>query len=471
MASERLPLRVKLFYSAGAVSGNALSQAFALWLIFFYAPPDDKDDVVTRVPSVGLPDLDLGLFSLPDELAPRVVLGLALTLARIAESLDDPVIGYLTDRTSSRWGRRIPYILLATPWWALLFFLLFVPPVGDGSAANLLWLIVMLEGYWLASNFSGAPLEALLPHLAKTHDDRVSIASLQMIFGVGGAVVGLSISSLLVEIWGFPAMAAFVATVAFATRYVALFGSWGYARRDATPSTPGFRRSLRETFSNPHFVAFLPSFVVFRLGQLMLTALLPFYVSAVLGDVEAFGFSGKDDEGLFTFVLTALVIVGVLAGIAIFAPLARRAGKAKAFRVAMLWGSVALFLFFFAGFVPGVPKLAQAVGVVLFAGLPLAGVFMLPNILIADIVDHDARRTSTRREGMFYGAQNLLEKSASAFAPLLFALVLLAGDSAEDPLGIRLVGPVAGLLVLGGYLSFRRYTLDERDLEEGSTAR
>ena len=115
---------------------------------------------------------------------------------------------------------------------------------------------------------------------------------------------------------------------------------------------------------------------------------------------------------------------------------------------------------------PAVVLIVRSPWPLLFAGLPLAGVFMLPNILIADIVDHDARRTSTRREGMFYGAQNLLEKSASAFAPLLFALVLLAGDSAEDPLGIRLVGPVAGLLVLGGYLSFRRYSLDERDLEE-----
>ena len=56
---------------------------------------------------------------------------------------------------------------------------------------------------------------------------------------------------------------------------------------------------------------------------------------------------------------------------------------------------------------------------------------------------------------MFYGTQNLLEKSASAFAPLLLAIVLLAGDNASDPLGVRLVGPVAGVLVFIGYLSFR----------------
>ena len=61
---------------------------------------------------------------------------------------------------------------------------------------------------------------------------------------------------------------------------------------------------------------------------------------------------------------------------------------------------------------------------------------------------------------MFYGAQNLVEKLASSVTPLLFAVLLLAGDSASDPLGVRLVGPAAGLFVLLGYLSFRRYRLE-----------
>ena len=60
---------------------------------------------------------------------------------------------------------------------------------------------------------------------------------------------------------------------------------------------------------------------------------------------------------------------------------------------------------------------------------------------------------------MFYGTQNMLEKTATAFSPLMFALVLLAGDSAADPLGIRLVGPVAGITVLLAFVSFRHYSL------------
>ena len=460
------PFRVKLAYSAGNLPGQVVAQAFALWLIFFYTPPADED-APTFIPSLGLPDLDLGLFALPDELAPRVLLGLTLTIAGIIEAFDDPIIGYLTDRTKSRWGRRIPYVVLATPWWAFTFFLLFVPPFGDGTVANLLWLIVVLEGYWLASNLAGAPLEALMPHIAKSHEDRVSVASMQLVFGILGAFIGLAISGVLIDLVGFGGMAAILAVIGFAGRYASLAGCWDYARTDDEPSTPGLVRSVRETLSNEHFIAFLPSFIFFRIAQIMITAWIPFYVAAVLGDVEAFGFSGSEDEGVFTSAMTALIILGILAGILIFAPLARRGGKAQAFRVSMLWGAATLFLLYFVGFVPGIPKLVQTAATVLFAAFPMAGVFMLPNILIADIVDHDAERTSTRREGMFYGTQNLLEKSASAFAPLIFALVLLAGDTAEDPLGIRLVGPVGGVLLLIGWFSFRRYALydDVREAE------
>ena len=470
VTEEHRPLRTRVFYASGSVSGNVLSRAFTLWLIFFYVPPSDRDDMTTRIPAIGLPDLNLGAFAFPDELAPRVVLGLVLTVVRIVESVDDPVVGYLTDRTNSRWGRRIPWILLGTPWWALLFAALFFPPEGGASLANLIWLVVIVEVFWLSSNLSGAPLEALLPHIAKTHQHRVTVAALQLLFGVFGAFIGLSISSLLVDIVGFGSMAAIMAAIALATRYTALFGCWSYAKSDDTPSTPGFKRSVRETFANKQFVAFLPSFIFFRIAEIMLTALFPFYVSAALSTSEVFGRNGSDDAGLYTFALTVIVIAGVLIGIAIFTPLARRRGNAYAFRTAMLWSMAGLFLLFFAGFMPGIPRVAQAVVVILVTGIPLAGILMLPNILIADIVDHDAQRTSTRREGMFYGSQNLLEKSASAFAPLLLAIVLLAGDSASDPLGVRLVGPVAGVLVFIGFLSFRGYTLGEAEPEPSERA-
>jgi GPH family glycoside/pentoside/hexuronide:cation symporter len=453
MDQPRLPARIRISYGFASLAGNAVSRTWGLWLIYFYAPPEDA--------SIGPRIADLA------GLDARVVLGIALALIRIVEAVDDPLIGYWTDRTSSRWGRRLPFIIFFTPPWMLLFFLLFLPPVSGASTANLVYLVVLVGPYFAFGNLSGAAQEALLPHLAKLPQDRLSVATWQLLFGVLGAVVGLSLSSLLVDWLGYAAMAATIAFIAFLVRYSAAALIWPYARTDTEPSTPGFGRSIRDTISNPQFIAYLPSFVLFQVGLQMLTALLPFYVEAILEETTLFGIEASENTGTFTFILTATVIAGVICAIPFVRRISARHGKANAYRVAMVTAAAWFPVLFIAGFIPGAPDLGEAVVAVFIAGMACSGVFFFPNIITADIVDDDATRTDTRREAMFYGTQNMLEKTATAFSPLIFALVLLAGDTSEDPLGIRLVGPVAGLLVLGAWISFRRYTLDPEGAGRG----
>ena len=442
---ERLPLRARLLFAAGSLPTNAISQTWALWLIYFYAPPEDAS-IAARAPEVGNVDA-------------RLVLGIALTAARLLEALDDPIIGYWSDRLPSRWGRRVPFVVLGTPAWGLLFVLLFTPPAEGAEFANVVYLFVCAAAFFLLSNLSGAPLEALLPHVARRDDDRVSVASWQVLFGVAGAAVGLSVSSLLKDAVGFVGMAVAIAGVAVLVRYVALAGVWRRAIEDRTPAAEGFGRALREMFSNPQFLAFLPSFVFFQVGLQLLTAALPFYAATVLADARLLDWTGADNEGVFTFLLTAAIIAGMLLAVVPFGRFARRAGKARAYRAAMLGCALYFPALFLVGLIPGVPALAEALVAVFVAGLPTAGVFLFPAIITADIIDYDEQRTDTRREAMFYGAQNFLEKLATAVAPLVFALVLLAGDTREDPTGVRLIGPVAGAFVFLGYLGFRRYNI------------
>jgi GPH family glycoside/pentoside/hexuronide:cation symporter len=450
----RVPLRARTLYAAQSLPTNAISQAWSLWLIFFYAPPPDAD-LATRVPGLGPID-------------PRVLLGIVLTATRVLEALDDPAIGYWSDRTRSRWGRRVPFVVLGTPLWALLFVMLFTPPGGGDAPINLVYLFFVAIAFYLMSNLAGAPLEALLPQIARHDDDRVSIASWQVIFGVLGAVVGLSLSSLLRQFFGFVVMAIAIAVIALGVRYIALAGAWAYAISDDQPSKQGLRRAVRETFSNKQFLAFLPSFVLFQVALHLLISVLPFYVETVLTGASIFGFSAGEESGIFTFFLTALVIGGMVAAVPFFNRAARRYGKATVYRAAMLGSAFYFPVLFLVGLLPGVPLSVQGLLLVFLAGIPMTGVFLFPSIITADIVDYDETRTETRREAMFYGAQNLLEKMATAFAPLIFALVLLAGDSRDNPLGVRLVGPVAGAVVLLGYIGFRYYTLPGRVTEEGS---
>ena len=91
----------------------------------------------------------------------------------------------------------------------------------------------------------------------------------------------------------------------------------------------------------------------------------------------------------------------------------------------------------------------------------MSAVFMLPKGLTADIADYDAMITGERREAMFYATQNFFEKITFALPPALLSLVLLLGDTTENPLGIRLAPVLAGALALLGVALWHRYRLPD----------
>lgn len=382
-----------------------------------------------------------------------MLIGALLTAGRLIESFDDALIGYWSDKTRSRLGRRLPFILGATPLWALFGFLIFVPPPDAGTAATAVYFFVVLELFFLFSTLSGGPYEALLPELARTSADRVTIVGMRVYFGVAGGIAGLVGSDLLIDQFGFRAMALAMAALALVFRYLGMLGVWNRASRTQAPADLSLRESLRVTFSNSSFLVFLPTFVLFQTSLDMLRGVFPFYVTAVL--------EPKDTWLDEVRILVGFVLGAVIVAVPLFALLARRTSKREAYSFAMLASALTFPLFFFAGFVPGVPLEAEVLVVMVVIGAPLAGVFLFPATLTADIVDDDGLRTGMRREATYYGAQNFVEKTATSVSPLILALLLTFGDSAEDPLGIRLVGPAAALLVFIGYLVFRLYKLPD----------
>ena len=434
MTNPGLPRRSAFLYASGSFSTNLVSRVVSAWLFFFYAASSEDADVPRRLPVWQV--------------------GVILTATNLVESLCDPLIGYWSDRTRSRWGRRIPFIVLATPPWALLLFLLWTPPHGGESAANAVYLAVVLLGFRLLSTLSGAPLESLLPEIASRNVDRVRVVVGQVLFGTLGVAAALMASGPLIDRFGFPVMGAVVAVAALASRLVAVGGVWRHARRDVEPVESGLLATLRATLRNDQFLYFLPTFVMFNLGITLMTAALPFFVREVIQPPDG-------QVGTTTTHLAAGPLLVIFATLPLVQRLALRRGKAWVYSRGMLFGAVYMPLLFMMGFLPGVPRLAQATLFLMPVGLALTSVLVFPNALMADIIDYDALRTGARREGVYYGAQNVVESIVVAFHAAILALLLRLGGTAEDPLGIRLVGPVAGASMAAGYLIFRRYTLPD----------
>ncbi len=442
--AETTPLSLprRLLFASGSFGANVTFQTLATWLLFFYAPSDSDRETLVPIGAVGV----------------------ILLIGRIIEALDDPLIGYWSDVFRSRWGRRLPFILFGSPVLALTFFLLWVPPVGHESLWNALWLFVVLEAFFFANTVVGGPYEALLPEVARSSQERVSLSALKVYFGAAGAGVVFLAGGMLVSRAGFGTMGAVMALLALASRLAPVVALWGRPPTGEAPERLGFVYALRETLRNDQFVAYMPAFVLFTAAQTMLTQLFPYFVDVVLRDVAIdlpFTAHRLEDTGEKVSFVTALFFVPLLVSVALMSRMARTKGKRWTYGASMLATGLSFPLMFFVGFVPGVPNLVETLFLLGLAA-PMAALFVFPNALLADITDYDEQRTGMRREAIYYGAQATLQKAGLGLAAGAFGGLLdLFGKTAEDPLGIRLVGPAAGALTLAGWYVFhRRYRLD-----------
>jgi len=423
---NRLPLADRVLYGLGSLGNAALFWFMGTWIQYFYSPPEQS----------GRP-----------ELLPLWAIGLAFGVGRIVEAFDDPLIGWWSDRTRHRWGRRIPFLLVGTPLLSLSFWLLWNPPYGASLLLTALTFFVVLELFYFANTIVGAPYEALQAEIALTSDDRVSCGVWKVLFGTLGLVVALVVGPQLIERLGFSGAGAALATIALVALYAMLFGLWRRgtlrhtSRLEAASVT--FGASVRASLGHRPFLALAASYLFFSIGYSVLNQLMPYYVSVV----------HHGSEGDVTFFLGGLVAAVLLA-----LPLSSRAasafGKRAVYAASMLTVGIYLCALSVLAFMPLLPGIAfdlQSKIAIALSGLGFAALFVFPGAMIGDIVDDDARRSGQQRAAAYYGMFKMIEKLAQGLAVFVFTIIgTLFGYSGERTLGLQLAFPVAGLLALAG---------------------
>ena len=425
-----IPLRTKLLYGTSRVGSEALGKASGLWLLYYYAPPRDAH----------LPTL-----------LPSLAVGALLTVAGVVAALDDVIVGFLSDRTRSRFGRRIPYIVLGAPLWSIFFVLLFTPPPHAGHATTAVYLLLVFEAVSLFGSVVVSPYEALLPEMARTSSERVGLEAIKVYLGIGGTVIGLVVSTALVHAIGFRAMAITIAALALVSQYIAVAGVWDRARQSRVPAGIGFRDALTATVRNRGFRVLLPTVVLFALAFQLLQTDIPFYVHAIVGK----------HSWLSATLLLAVAIAAAVVCVPLFARFGRRTSKRRAYRTSILAAAATFPLLGVAGLLPSIPATVQLLVVAALVGAPIGANFLFPVPLTADVIDDDSATTQLRREATFLGASSFVQRTATALAPLLVVLLRLLGDTRGHTVGVRLVGPLAGVLLVAAYLIFRSYDLPD----------
>jgi len=237
---------------------------------------------------------------------------------------------------------------------------------------------------------------------------------------------------------------------------------------DATKEVPfKFWEAFRHCLKNPAFIPYVFSVSFFRVAVDVLVAMIPFMVVVIMGFTE--DIAGFLQGGIVIFALPLFAVVYKMSA---------RIGKKKIFLLSQLWFAAVLpFLVTMKHFPvfgwaanaivggrlnDGAVILIHLCVIFVFATFPIASVFVLPRAIFADIIDLDAKRTGYRREAMYNGMEGLLTKFAAGIATVIAPLLLkYFGDTVDNPWGILLAGPVAGVFLVMGWWSFRFYPIEK----------
>jgi glycoside/pentoside/hexuronide:cation symporter, GPH family len=358
---------------------------------------------------------------------PAGLAGSILMIGKIWDAVNDPFIGYLTDKTKSkRWGRRLPWLLYGAIPFGIFFFLQWiVPQFGGGQNSNtwgLFWYYVAIgicsQVFYTVVNL---PYTAMTPELTQDYDERTSLNSFRFTFSIGG-----SIFSLARIIFGvipdrqqqYLVLAAICGVISVISLYWCVFGCRSRvlafeAKRTQTLSATDIPilEQLKIVFSNIPFLFVIGIYLFSWLAVQITASIIPYFV------VNCMGLKDSD---------VPMVMIGVqgtaLLMLFVWSALSKRVGKKVVYFSGMsLWILAAAGLYFLK---PGQIGLMYVLAVM--AGFGVSVAYLVPWSMIPDVIELDELQTGQRREGIFYGFMVLLQKFGLALGLFVVGLSLEA---------------------------------------------
>ncbi|MCG8633460.1 MAG: MFS transporter [Desulfobacterales bacterium] len=364
---------------------------------------------------------------------------------KLWDALTDPLAGYLSDRTRTRWGRRRPYLIFgAFPLFAAMVFMFTAP----GFTSQPLLFAWGMFAYCLLSTaytLVNIPYSALTPDLTGDFNERTSLNAYRFGFAAVGTLAGAGAALPLIHLFpdkasGYTGMAVVFGLIMMITSLIT-----GVTVRE--PSRPrelpgaGFWATYIKVFRNRPFVIILATYALHITALTVVSGIAIYYFKYI-----------HHDESLTTTAMLTLLVTA-MAFIPVSVALARRVGKKAVYGAGLLILGLAVMILFFFGHTMAPDFSFLVMG---GAGIGMGLTYAIPYAMVPDAIDYDYLKTGEKKEGAFYGIWTFGFKTGQALAlGITGGILSLTGyvpgevQSPETLLGIRLLlGPVAAGIFL-----------------------
>lgn len=425
--SEKVPRHTKIFYGVADFGFALVDTTIAILFAIFLT------DVVGLKPGIA---------------------AIAIFVGRSWDYINDPIIGHITDRTRTRWGRRRPYLLFGFLPFAFFFTMLWWRPPLEGQVALAVYYSIAYFLYDTAITFVSMPYFCLTPELTLDYDERTTLTSYRMVFSIIGGLIAFTVPlSIIGTMRPENASRIFItcAVIGLSSALPLLLTFAGTRERSEfqAQAQPELKASIRAALHNRPFIfasgIFLFTWVALDIVQTMLLFFLKYRMN-----LEA-----QSD------LVAGTVFIVALASLPFWEKISRRFDKRASYIAGMVFLIIVMMILIVVD-----PTWGMTIVLILaaLAGVGVGAMHVLPWSIIPDAIEWDELATNERHEGMFYSLVTLFKKVASSIALPLTLLVLewsgyVSNAASQKPSAVRAIQAMVGLvpsifLILGILFAF-----------------
>ncbi|MFX1288927.1 MAG: MFS transporter [Promethearchaeota archaeon] len=401
--SKRFSTGQKLSFSLGNGVEWFINSAFNLWVFTFY-------------------------FS-----AVKLTIGYIMTayiIWTIWNAFNDPLIGYLSDRTHSRFGRRRIYIMIGFIPVLALEILIWLPPESN-QIAQFFYLLTMLILYDTAYTLIALPTDSLFPELYTSVEERTQVNTIRQILAAVGLILAALVPGFLIgetDTRDGYLMNGIVTSVIVGISLI-IFLKWGAKEREEFKldyqQNFSFFKGLRYAFKNIGFVLYILMFFLYEFILLLLATIVPLFGVLIL-HTDTLGFISSS---LAVSLLMGLLYVVGIGFMYVWKKLDIKLGSRIGYGISMV--------LYFAASTPMlfISSYWIAIIVVIFMGIGFGGMLYFIWYIVADVIDDDELKTGVRREGIFFGISNFFMRLSMILSILIVGTVFIqTGWEDYDPI-------------------------------------